>query len=245
MAGEGTHREGPQVRRSLPLVVAVTAQIAAIVVLHRLGRAPMLDVPLHDLDGWLARTAAPDAVAAVLRVVALLLAWWLLLSTLVYLGASAIRLPRVVHASRRVTPRASRAWVERALAISVIAGGTLSAPAGAEPSPPPQPAVRTGRADAPPTVVPATPAPAPDPAPAPGPAPAPPVSSVHVVVPGESLWTIAAAHLAAGAGRTADQLTDPEIAPYWVRVCEHNRARLHSGDVDLIHPGEVVELPPL
>jgi nucleoid-associated protein YgaU len=58
-----------------------------------------------------------------------------------------------------------------------------------------------------------------------------------VINRGEHLWSIAASHL--GDGTIAD------VAPYWRRLIAHNRARLRSGDPDLVYPGEVVELPPL
>jgi nucleoid-associated protein YgaU len=48
---------------------------------------------------------------------------------------------------------------------------------------------------------------------------------------GESMWTIAAAHTAG------------ELAPFWREVVELNRDRFD--DVDLIHPGDIVLLPPL
>jgi hypothetical protein len=62
-------------------------------------------------------------------------------------------------------------------------------------------------------------------------------ATTHVVVRGDNLWSIAAAHL--GAHRAAD------VAPYWQRVVDANRATLRSGDPSLIYPGEHVTLPPL
>jgi hypothetical protein len=66
-----------------------------------------------------------------------------------------------------------------------------------------------------------------------------------VVVEGDNLWTIAAARLAGTSGRSPADLTDAEIAPYWIRVCDENRARLGSGDPNLIVPGERIVLPPV
>jgi hypothetical protein len=63
------------------------------------------------------------------------------------------------------------------------------------------------------------------------------------VVAGDSLWGIAAAQLAAASGRERATLSAAEIAGYWVRVCEANRSRLQSGNLNLIYSGEVVELP--
>lgn len=54
----------------------------------------------------------------------------------------------------------------------------------------------------------------------------------HVVVAGgDSMWTIAAAHAPA------------RVDPYWRAVVQLNADRFD--DVDLIHPGDVVLLPPL
>jgi nucleoid-associated protein YgaU len=67
----------------------------------------------------------------------------------------------------------------------------------------------------------------------------------HRVVPGDNLWTIARDRLAEVRGRPATQLSDREIAAYWLKVIKTNRARLNSGDPDLIYPGERTVLPPV
>ena len=64
-----------------------------------------------------------------------------------------------------------------------------------------------------------------------------------VVVAGDNLWELAARHLAVTSGRARTDVSDVEVAPYWARVCEANRARLSSGDVNLVFPGERVVLP--
>jgi hypothetical protein len=80
------------------------------------------------------------------------------------------------------------------------------------------------------------------------PQPSPPVTrsnpapQVHVVVGGDNLWRIAAARLESALRRAP---TDAEIVPYWQRVIDTNRATLRSRDPNLIHPGEVITLPPL
>jgi hypothetical protein len=67
----------------------------------------------------------------------------------------------------------------------------------------------------------------------------------HQVVRGDNLWTIARDHLAEARNRSAADLSDREIADYWVAVVKENQGRLRSRDADLIYPGEVVELPPV
>jgi len=70
-------------------------------------------------------------------------------------------------------------------------------------------------------------------------------ASSHRVMPGDNLWTIARDHLAEVRGRPATELSDREIAAYWLKVIKANRARLRTGDPDLIYPGEQTVLPPV
>jgi hypothetical protein len=64
-------------------------------------------------------------------------------------------------------------------------------------------------------------------------------------VEGDNLWTIARDHIAAVTNRRSSDLSDHEIATYWLRVIAVNRAALRSGNPDLIFPGELIMLPPL
>jgi LysM repeat protein len=66
-------------------------------------------------------------------------------------------------------------------------------------------------------------------------------TSREVVVEGDSIWTIAEAHLAEGPGEPTNQ----EVAEYADQVAKANRDRLHSGNPDLIEPGETIILPPV
>jgi hypothetical protein len=91
----------------------------------------------------------------------------------------------------------------------------------------------------------------PIPAPTPSTPPAPAASTgstpppAHTVATGDNLWDIAALHLATATGRAVTALDEDEVAAYWRRVCDANRERLRSGDVNLIFTGEVIELPPV
>lgn len=69
-----------------------------------------------------------------------------------------------------------------------------------------------------------------------------PVPSTWTVTAGESLWTIAEELLADAWHRPA---TDREVDPFWRALVERNRGRLvDPDDPDLIHPGQVLEVPP-
>jgi hypothetical protein len=63
------------------------------------------------------------------------------------------------------------------------------------------------------------------------------------VRPGEHFWSIAEQVLTTA---WAGPVTDADVAPYWAALVEANRDRLASpGDVDLVYPGQVMELPPV
>jgi nucleoid-associated protein YgaU len=65
------------------------------------------------------------------------------------------------------------------------------------------------------------------------------------VAEGDNLWTIARARLVEIRKRRASELSDREVAAYWIKVVAENRRRLRSGDPNLIYPGETIELPPV
>jgi hypothetical protein len=269
--------EGPKARRVLVLLVA--AEVVAILALHRLGGVDGFAIPRHDLVTWMQQTPSEEVLLAGVRLAALVTAWWLLGTTLLYIGARVARLPRTAAALGWATLPAVRRWADRAAAVSIVAATTLGAarPAAADPPPATGPAVapvvvaadhrdrstlpelppasvRTGRGVEPlpaPSAPPIEPAPAPWPvAPVVPPAPAapPPASqsgATYTVTTGEHLWSIAAARVAASSSLAADDLSPADIAPYWLRVVETNRAGLRSGNPNLVYPGETIELPPL
>lgn len=140
---------------------------------------------------------------------------------------------------RFVVRGAAEATTSTTAAVVVTPTSSTSMP----PRPAPPIASPTSEPRAVPTTTPTTAAPAPalDPPPSSSPS-SPPVRAPrrHVVAPGEHLWSIARHALGERLGRVP---TDAELVPYWRRVCDANRARLHSGDVDVVFPGEVLELP--
>ena len=257
-------------RAVVATMATLAAEGAAIVALTAIGREPAFRIPLAHLDDWLAATPSTDALVAALRWVALVGAWWLLAGSLVYVVAAVTRVPTAVRAVRWAALPPVRRMVDAAFVATVVGGAVLApATAGArDTGPPPTTLVRDGRGGdlaslppattAPPTLPPAPPAAAPARTPAPTPAPTPAAvppaapppppggGEVQVVVaPGDDLWALAAGRLAATRGIAPAAVADAEIAPYWVAVCERNRAALASGDPNLIFPGEIVTLPPV
>jgi len=245
-----------------------------VVVLMAIGRRPGFVVPVGHLGPWLRDGDPATVVVALLRWVALVGAAWLLVSTLLYLAAATSRVPAAVRAVQWSTVPAVRRAIDAACAVSVVTSVALApTPASATAAPrASDPAsvslVRDGRGSGldglggpgrariadlpsdttlpPPTSTTRMVTPAVTPSPIRATAPIAGMTTDEVVVlRGDNLWTIAAARLARATARSPADVPDAEIARYWSRVCDANRARLASGDPGLIFPGEHVVLPPV
>lgn len=248
----------------------VVLEVALVFALHALGRLEGFAIDWSDPAGWLDTVAFEDAVGAVVLLVALVMVYWLLLSTLAYLAASMSGRPGTMGSVGWLTLPPVRRLVRRAVALSIagsavagpltpavanLTGGVGSAPVVIEVDeaghlhPPGSSEDRTD-GDRPDIVVPPHLEPLPPPviaSPAdrlsPGSEPSVGGSHSHSVVVrrGDHLWSLAARHLAQVLGRS--DLGEHEIARYWVRVIEANRDTIRSGNADLVYPGEVIELP--
>lgn len=113
----------------------------ATALLHRLGSAPWSRIDWRHLPMWVRITSAEDAVAALLRVMALGLSYWLLASVLLYAAAQASRVPGAAAAAGWLTLPVVRRVVDRAVAVALAASAAVApaahAAAGPSPTPPP------------------------------------------------------------------------------------------------------------
>ena len=189
---------------------------------------------------WLKDADPVIAAATLLRLLAVGLSGWLAL------GLVATAVIVVAEQANATTRRWCRAlhgagWMLRAavprplLTVTVALLGAASAGCtrygsgalGAQPR-------GSGGTGAPATVtMTQTPPPIEPAAPAPPTAPLAPEASIRVVRPGDSLWSMAETVVRAHGG------TQAQVGPYWLAVVRAN----HRARPDLIHPGEVVELP--
>jgi hypothetical protein len=249
----------PALQRTARVICTLGVETATLAVLLLLGRRPELEVPVGHLGRWLREGDAATVVVALLRWVALLGAGWLLVSTLLYLAAAVSRVPAMVRAVAWSTLPAARRAIDAACAVSVVTGmvnGAVFVPATASAARSGGDAtsvtvVRDGRggrgeiAQLPPdTTTTTSTTTTTDPAPSAPLPPPPPTRDDVVVLDGDNLWELAARHLAVTSARTRTEVSDAEVAPYWGAVCDANRDRLSSGDVNLVFPGERVILPP-
>ncbi len=211
--------------------IAVLLPILSVVGLHRLGRRPFLRIDWQNLGQWIDNSSLEDATAAIVRVAALVVAYWLAISTASYLIAKVFRRVRMIEVTQILTLPALRKVIDAAVAGSVAAitiaspalGGThpieevpvVAVPEQYEIAPMEETIEIIIVADA----------------------------TLEVVIKaGDNLWDVASRRMEEVLGRTAG---DHEVAPYWVEVIQANEDRISSGDPDIVHPGEVILLPPV
>src|SRR5512132_707171 len=136
-------------RRAGSLFGLLGLELAAVLALHWLGRFAGLRIGWDDPVEWLASSPVQEVLGALLRTVGLVMAYWLLASTVLYLLASLTRLPAAVRAVSWATLPLARRVADHAVAVtlatSMVGGGTLgvASPALAADSRGPGPPART------------------------------------------------------------------------------------------------------
>ena len=241
-------------RRWLALACWIGFVAASLAGLHRLGDWFPLDLILAPASPF------EPALAATMRLTGLAVGYWLAASTILYLIGRVSRLAGAIRAVRWATFGPVRRLIDGTVAGAMVA--TIGVPAGAITGPgyvpvpagdPPPPAVTTPPARdesvSPATVMPGEPFLSGRQGPVPGldgdePESFPSAASTGptevAVRPGDDMWRLAEQRLSAIRGR---EVSDIEIAPYWLKVVATNLASIKSGDPDLIFPGEILVLP--
>jgi LysM repeat protein len=125
----GTAGRSAPLRRTGSLLGLLGLELAAVLVLHWLGRFAGLRIGWDEPVEWLASSPVQEVLGAVARTVGLVMAYWLLASTVLYLLASLTRLPAAVRAVSWATLPLARRVADHAVAVtlatSMVGGGTL------------------------------------------------------------------------------------------------------------------------
>jgi hypothetical protein len=226
----------------------VGAAVGALELDPLLGVAELVRLTALVVTAWLALVTLVDTLASIARLHHLASAaqrlaprFWRQVA-LKPVSALAVAVPPVLMPVAAITPAAAQvlaietaepeSWALDGRTLTMIDVGHRHDPANTEP-------VRelTMR-----THVLAEPEPV-QPPPAPPPVAEPtPSGTTHVVVAGDNLWSIAAAHLTEVQG---ERPTQRQVTPYWRALIEANRDRLPDpSNPDLLFPGVHLVLPP-
>ena len=133
MAGDGEGRGVGTWRRALPLIGWLSALLAGIVLFHAMGRGALAPPPLSDPGAWAtwASSREPAVVAAaVLRLVVLGLAWYLVGATTVGIVARLVRVAGLIRVADALTLPMVRRMLQGALGVGLATAmvGASTAP---------------------------------------------------------------------------------------------------------------------
>lgn len=233
------------------LAVWTAGAALAVVILGRIGGSlspPPLSHPAR-LAAWAGQREPTEALFAVVRLLTLALAWYLLGASTFGTAVRALRLGLLTRALDRLTVPALRRLLNGAMGITMTVTALTATTGTATAEPPPSAVAEVLRrlpdepaaAPTPPSAaVPSTPPSTPPPATSPaesGTASA----ATWEVQPGDHLWSVAEKVLARAWGRAS---SDSETAPYWRALVAANRAVLRDpGNADLLFPHQVLTVP--
>src|SRR5215211_8312664 len=125
----GTAGRSAPLRRAGSLLGLLGLELGAVLALHWLGRFPGLRIRWDQPVPWVLSSPVQEVLGSVLRTVGLVMAYWLLASTVLYLLASLTRLPSAVRAVGWATLPLARRVADHAVAVTLAAwmvgGGTI------------------------------------------------------------------------------------------------------------------------
>lgn len=242
------------------LVVGWLALLAGVLVgFGALGSGTLATPALTDLGAWgpWMDQREPLTIAfAVLRLVVIAVAWYLVGVTVVGAVARLLRWGRLVTVADLLTVRSVRVLLQSALGMGLATAALASVQTPAAQGPVRPPTVATvAMADAQDALLRApageevasirsidTAAVVATMRPVDGGEQPVAQSVLWRTAPGEHFWSMAEQVLEASWGRAP---TDAEVTPYWEQMVERNRGRLADpGNPDLVYPGQEFEVPP-
>jgi hypothetical protein len=224
----------------------VVAAIALRLAAHGTLSAPSLGSP-GALTDWAGGREPVVASVALVRLVAEVATWYLLALSALHLVSGALRTTGGHRLADALSLPAARRLVRAGLGVALVAAPVgdrdeVASPGVATMAPVAHaPLATEAGAEAPRGT--ATMQPVATATTDRGTAPMVPAPATWTVTAGDSLWSIAEELLADAWHRPP---TDAEVDPFWRTLVAANQARLvDPSDPDLIHPGQVFEVPPL
>ncbi|MGH9165301.1 MAG: hypothetical protein ACRDZW_07320, partial [Acidimicrobiales bacterium] len=220
----------------LGFVLLVAVEVGFVAGMVWAGSVERWRVDWPNVWQWMDVTPTEDVIVGLLRWVGLVLAVWLLASSVLYALARLTRVPGLIHSTEWLTIPVVRGVVDRAVVVTMATSvliGSRTGPALAEVAAARAPvaaavgAAQGGQSAEPRVYATAT------------------TAGHWEVQPNENLYDVAAAQVAHATGRPVAELRSAEVSPYWRAVIRANQDTLQSGDPRVIFTGEHIVLPPL
>lgn len=106
-------------RRAAPLLALLVFEVVAIIGLQAVGSNQAMQVPWGDFWTWMDTSSVDVLAMPLLRYAALGLAYWMLVSTLLFVAAQLTRIPVAIRAAGMFTLPSVRRAVDGAMAVSI------------------------------------------------------------------------------------------------------------------------------
>lgn len=106
-------------RKAVPLLALLGFEVAAIVGLQTLGSSHSMQIPWNDLSTWLNTSSTDQLALPIVRLGALILAYWLFVSTALSVIAQVSRVPAAIRATSMFTLPSVRRVVDGAMVMSI------------------------------------------------------------------------------------------------------------------------------
>jgi hypothetical protein len=106
-------------RRAAPLLALLVFEVVAIIGLQAVGSSQSMQVPWSNFMTWMQTSSVDELAMPLMRYAALGLAYWMLVSTLLFVAAQMTRIPMAVKAAGMFTLPSVRRAVDGAMAVSI------------------------------------------------------------------------------------------------------------------------------
>ena len=107
-------------RKATPLIALFAFELAALFGLHLLGSSPSMQVDWNDFSTWLQTGTVEEIATPLIRLAALVVAYWMFISTLLFTLAQLSRIPAAIQATSMLTMPSVRRVVDGAVAVSMV-----------------------------------------------------------------------------------------------------------------------------
>lgn len=127
-------------RKATPLIALFAFELAALFGLHLLGSSPNMQVDWANFSTWMQTSTVEEIATPLIRLAALVVAYWMFVSTLLFTLAQLSRIPAAIRATSMFTMPSVRRLVDGAMVVSIASTSVIGLGATAASAAPANPA---------------------------------------------------------------------------------------------------------